>query len=444
MITGGEPLLAIDELEYFIDRIVESDYSTSVIDFVTNGTIKDNRVINILEKFCNSKTGREAVLSISDDQFHDTEISKEAFDFYQDAAKNNPHIKIIFNGEIGKWKDDGVGAFILSGRGQNLSNPDIPFSAIREESVTDHRICIGDKGDGDKWVVCKMQINANGDVALYEQRSFDTLDSMAIGNILITPLSDIINRFNSNCMMICKECRLLEFWTGFYRYYDIIFEKSEISSADRLISVLIADIAVEFIRRTITVRELMHKRWPAIPAQVIIDTLPIPDIALVYNNILQDIVEHSDVISDEEIILYNGRLKQTALRAIAVIDNDKANDLLFKNSKKEQIKNLLRLIILLNKPNANIATNRFFGSGDIDNTPEIQTLAKLNSKYSTGEYAYENTKVYCDMNWDPKDYCQKVADNYLNEEIAKTLNSLKEHPILGALAMLFFGTLNNS
>ena len=289
-----------------------------------------------------------------------------------------------------------------------------------------------------------MQINANGDVALYEQRSFDTLDSMVIGNLLISPLFDIINRFNSDCMITCKECQLLEFWADFYRYYDVIFEKSEIPSVDRLMSVLIADIAVEFIRRTRTVRELIHKRWPAIPAQVIIDTLPIPDIALVYNNTLQDIVEHSDVISDEEIVLYNGRAKQTALSAIEEINNDEANDLFSKNSKKEQIKNLLKLIILLNKPNANIATNRFFGNGNIDNTPEIQTLEKLNSKYSTGEYAYENTKVYCDMNWTPKDYCQKVADNYLNEEIAKTLNSLKEHPILGALAMLLFGAVNNN
>ncbi len=55
LLTGGEPLLALDEIEYFVDRILKSDWTTSNLAMTVNGTIRDKRLIDIANKFCKSK-----------------------------------------------------------------------------------------------------------------------------------------------------------------------------------------------------------------------------------------------------------------------------------------------------------------------------------------------------------------------------------------------------
>lgn len=83
LLTGGEPLLALDEIEYFVDRILKSDWTTSNLAMTVNGTIRDKRLIDIANKFCKSKEGRTFYIFISNDEFHDRKELKQALEFYQ-------------------------------------------------------------------------------------------------------------------------------------------------------------------------------------------------------------------------------------------------------------------------------------------------------------------------------------------------------------------------
>ncbi len=440
-LTGGEPLLALDELEYLIDRIIERNYSADMIDFVTNGTVQDRRVIDILSRFCRSGKQRKALISISNDQFHNVKQSEETYNFYMDATKDIPEIEIKYNGIIGERKENGLTGFILSGRGKTIT-PDISSEAIRKESVLDHRICIGDFGKAKGWVMCTLQINATGDVCLMEQRSFDTLDSMAIGNIMDTPLYDLIQRFNSNCLVNCHEVQLLE-WFKDYRCTSLLAKGSGTPEVTYHISELIADIAVGIIERVIKARELAHERWPAIPAQDIIESLAIPDIAMIYNDTLQDIIDNSDPVMPGEIDKYiTGESKESASKAIDAVNKDVLNSFLFGKKFAEQIGNLLKILVLLKKPGARIAINKFYGNGNVDETEEFRKLARLNEEYMSGKRIYDNSKVLCDMNWNVQEYCERVYLNGLSSALNQTMKNLeKAGPVESALGKMLLGYL---
>ena len=87
-IGSGEPLLELKRIEYLINKIVESRWSTRVIELTTNGSILDDRLIAILGLFCSAKDGNVAVLRISNDQFHDEVEYQNAYSFYSERANN--------------------------------------------------------------------------------------------------------------------------------------------------------------------------------------------------------------------------------------------------------------------------------------------------------------------------------------------------------------------
>lgn len=88
-IAGGEPTLVPDIVVYLIDTIIEEDISiTSNINFITNGLIYSDKIINALEKLMKCLKTKEnckdtrLVFEISNDQFH-KRPSKEVLDKYR-------------------------------------------------------------------------------------------------------------------------------------------------------------------------------------------------------------------------------------------------------------------------------------------------------------------------------------------------------------------------
>lgn len=80
LFTGGEPLLAINEIEYFIDKLIASDWTTSNIAMTINGTICNPKIIDIANKFCQSRSDSTFHIIISDDEFHDKGKSESALE----------------------------------------------------------------------------------------------------------------------------------------------------------------------------------------------------------------------------------------------------------------------------------------------------------------------------------------------------------------------------
>ena len=92
---GGEVLLRPDLIEAFVNRIIDSDWTTWYVEFTTNGKILSMRIVDLLEKFCRSKTGRKALIRISRDDFHEKGYADTAMAFYQKNVAN-PNISLEF------------------------------------------------------------------------------------------------------------------------------------------------------------------------------------------------------------------------------------------------------------------------------------------------------------------------------------------------------------
>ena len=50
-LTGGEPLLAVDMIEYFFRKLKQSQWKPLYIDIVTNGTIKNEKIIDVFADY---------------------------------------------------------------------------------------------------------------------------------------------------------------------------------------------------------------------------------------------------------------------------------------------------------------------------------------------------------------------------------------------------------
>lgn len=87
VITGGEPLIAVNELEKMINLIKENNIEIVQINLVTNGTVLGSRVLKILKDLSSiSKLN----LSISFDIFHLLELEKKNLKY-----KRYENVKIL-------------------------------------------------------------------------------------------------------------------------------------------------------------------------------------------------------------------------------------------------------------------------------------------------------------------------------------------------------------
>ena len=121
--TGGEPFLALNELEYFIDRIISANVHTELLSVVTNGTIRDQRVIEAFKKFCDSGEDRLVSIVISGDRFHDPLESRATYDFYAELVKDYSRINVSvshdFSDTTNKRETEETYGFYAAGRAKD-------------------------------------------------------------------------------------------------------------------------------------------------------------------------------------------------------------------------------------------------------------------------------------------------------------------------------------
>lgn len=120
-IAEGEPTLVPDIVSYLIDTIIEENVSiTSNINFITNGLIYSDKIINALDRLMTYLKNKEnckntrLVFEISNDQFH-KRPSKEVLDKYKKLPyidksffepREIPKERILNDGNA---KENGVG-----------------------------------------------------------------------------------------------------------------------------------------------------------------------------------------------------------------------------------------------------------------------------------------------------------------------------------------------
>lgn len=228
-VTGGEPLLAIDTLEYFITKLLNSKWTTKLFSIITNGTVVDQRVVTLLSELCTKKNVC-VFLPISTDIFHweskkDVAIIQadtikyyqqqfKQLSLYDDSSENtkgihiverNPEHKLI--SYIGLAKDLIDNAFkngeitIDSGIAKYQGyTPIVDIASDDSLEVYAHRINVKNNIVG-----CTLNITVNGDITNLQDYDYQTIDRFNYGNILNDSFESIIDRQNEQAIFDCWE-----------------------------------------------------------------------------------------------------------------------------------------------------------------------------------------------------------------------------------------------
>ncbi len=83
LLTGGEPLVAIQTLEYLVKVLKEKEIEVEVFSIITNGTVLSDRLVRVLRDM---KGIGELSLKVSDNIFHKLQVKEK--DLYQIRKKN--------------------------------------------------------------------------------------------------------------------------------------------------------------------------------------------------------------------------------------------------------------------------------------------------------------------------------------------------------------------
>lgn len=217
-ITGGEPLLAIDELEYICQKVKENGNVLGV-SLISNGTILSERVANILNNLAlwihNRWKAAGVVnddicvgLSISNTEYHINDVNA-AINFYR--SRTNQWVEVKRN-----YKDVDTITFealSASGRAKNLKH-------CRLMKVdTSYRIDYGKDIDKDEFfnekkqivideeIITHMCLGANGSLGIVGCQSYEDEEKNKIGDILVTPICEMIEKWNQTHFLTKKEIR---------------------------------------------------------------------------------------------------------------------------------------------------------------------------------------------------------------------------------------------
>ena len=387
LFTGGEPLLALDEIEYFVDKVIANDWTTSNIAVTINGTIRNPKLIDIANRFCRSKNGSTFQIIVSDDEFHDKAQSKSTVEFYQNC-EHEPFVFVIPQKDLLK---DTKEEFPLAGRAidyyKNHPKLDEKY-VVKNEEQTNHRLCIlKDR------IPCAMYMTVYGGFESYVGEEFSTVDRLSYGSILQHSTSELIDSHNDNCVVTCHDAYLINYFNNLAKPNDLLSE-------------LVSQINITIMDRFIAARERARKLYPLVSTYDIIMAIPMPDL-IVKNKIYNEILLESEHLTDVEIKQY--------VDAGFINYNPE-----FENLRKAY-EEFLQIFALLKKPNAVISPNRLYGSGNLEETPEFEELAALNQKYADSVLIPENSiNIQCAEVYGKsfRDYeIEKIQNSDLPEEI---------------------------
>ena len=237
-VTGGEPFLVPDKLEYLADGIIKRKMRFTSFSLVVNGTILDERAqrsvaaINRLATYLYediypqalAEAGKEfdfdkevedlrISISVSVDEFHHNNPD-EAVAYYKSLT--NKYVEVKRQDEWKRTDDDGntrTQADIRAdrvkahntwvdneGRAQG-NHMGYRINTCDFCNLACHKVEFGENSR----VKCTVQICANGNVTFGEQLSFESIDKFSMGNILEEPLSCIIWKNTFNQPLQCVE-----------------------------------------------------------------------------------------------------------------------------------------------------------------------------------------------------------------------------------------------
>lgn len=284
ILTGGEPMLVPDTINYLVDSLIKNNTIIAHFSSVVNGTILDDRAIKTIGAFNmigeyiynnvyrrayehankelpdfeifkkdpqNKESTKFAVISISVDDFHKNDVQK-ALEFYRKYANEYVLIDIQSEWEI---EEDANGRImnmeeyrklkkeILSSnanftwidntgkaKDNNIGFQETEYS-LEDDILTSQHCCnlchrIEMKDD---FIMCRMEITANGRLCLGKQSSYDYEDNYYMGDVLEQPISCMIVKWQWKEPLLCREIETL------FTCESILKHSNNLSESDRVL-----------------------------------------------------------------------------------------------------------------------------------------------------------------------------------------------------------------
>lgn len=196
LLTGGEPFLEPEMMDYIFDAIIKRKIPIEKIDVVTNGTIRDKRIAESFNKIgkyvadnwsktLTKKHMRQIVtISISNDSYHMKEDITETLKFYRGLLNDNCIILKKNQKDInevlclGNAADD---SFVLDAGKKYLYK------------ITPYRVLFFNDDDGTPLAIDTMiQIGYDGKILIGEDSSYLQQDKNNYGSILQKHISTLL------------------------------------------------------------------------------------------------------------------------------------------------------------------------------------------------------------------------------------------------------------
>ena len=111
--TGGEPTIAIEQMEFIADKLREYGIPLFRLQFVTNGYEKSERLVEVVKKFSeiikisnmyeeNFKVNNNIVICVSCDRYHKEQNYNplEAVSFYKEKLKGYAKVSEFYDGNL--------------------------------------------------------------------------------------------------------------------------------------------------------------------------------------------------------------------------------------------------------------------------------------------------------------------------------------------------------
>lgn len=295
--TGGEPLLAIDIMLYAIEKINQSNWETDYLEFTTNGTVFDERIVEALEIFCERADKNSALIRISNDIYHNENEYYGTYSKFRNAIDNNRCKKIEL--KYTREDDRNLDSIRYSGKAIALVDGESEFlhgKNVKYISQLNHRIRV--EGNA---VKCGIQILANGGICTYEDESFNNQDIRSIGVVGSNSLAKIIEAHNQSCLLLCPELNLIEIYNQCHKF----------TSMDKT-TILYCKTANVVLKRVLNLRQYARRTFTAVHAQDIILELQFPTvkamsklISSTYNFLVRDSIPQGEVRKQSVLEIFN-------------------------------------------------------------------------------------------------------------------------------------------
>ena len=380
LLTGGEPLLELDIIEYIVEKIIKNKWDVKEIQLVTNGSVRNERILQLLEK-----CAKTVWFKVSNDDFHESRDIQKTIDFYKATANKyckHTEFDIAFDSE-----------YYLAYKGRAVDyikqhpNEFVPVGKRLVDCgyCENHRVRI-ENG----MVICLLYIAANGNVGIGDDMTYDEFDKLAFGNITEADIVTRINNGNEKNLLLCTERDMIKDFESCY----FAPQMSNFIKAAFINYSLI-------LRRIVYLREFAKKEFSFVPAQTIIDLLPFPQysitnkdvsihLGLIFDLILRQSKYWNGIESPEEM------MKDVSPKVIELFKKDINNGKHGRAYMEQWVNQLCINSILVS--GEKLIGNPIFGTDeDVMTSDAFKQLSEINEQYRTGELEYDNQKVYrCD------------------------------------------------